>query len=244
MVGFNEEITKALPILLAGAPAAEAAVGEAGRPDVDVPRHGRRAHLRHRRAGLLHLDRYRRHHQAQSNNEAVTARLPSPSASSSTGSSTRSGPGIAGFFIGMALNYGRRRVQLIILGIAVPAVLHALNDCPRRLPRSGWHPHPGRVAAAVPRLHAVGGVDRAAGQGDAVVPRPVDDDGGHRGPGPAAGFPAGEVAGALVPAGSTAGSAAAGNSAAGRSAGSAVGSPGPGSPGSGSPGPGSPGSGS
>jgi hypothetical protein len=28
----------------------------------------------------------------------------------------------------MALNYGRRRVQLIILGVAVPAVLHALND--------------------------------------------------------------------------------------------------------------------
>jgi RsiW-degrading membrane proteinase PrsW (M82 family) len=36
--------------------------------------------------------------------------------------------GIAGFFIGMALNYRRRRVPLIVLGIAVPAVLHALND--------------------------------------------------------------------------------------------------------------------
>src|SRR5262249_41545812 len=36
--------------------------------------------------------------------------------------------GIAGFFIGMALNYGRRRVQLVVLGVAVPAVLHALND--------------------------------------------------------------------------------------------------------------------
>jgi hypothetical protein len=28
----------------------------------------------------------------------------------------------------MALNYRRRRVQLIILGVTVPAVLHALND--------------------------------------------------------------------------------------------------------------------
>src|SRR6202012_4138613 len=36
--------------------------------------------------------------------------------------------GIAGFFIGMALNYRRRRVQLIVLGVTVPAVLHALND--------------------------------------------------------------------------------------------------------------------
>ena len=28
----------------------------------------------------------------------------------------------------MALNYPRRRVQLIVLGVAIPAVLHALND--------------------------------------------------------------------------------------------------------------------
>ena len=28
----------------------------------------------------------------------------------------------------MALNYRRRRVQLILLGVATPAILHALND--------------------------------------------------------------------------------------------------------------------
>jgi RsiW-degrading membrane proteinase PrsW (M82 family) len=36
--------------------------------------------------------------------------------------------GMSAFFIGMAVNYPRRRVQLIIFGIAMAAVLHALND--------------------------------------------------------------------------------------------------------------------
>ncbi len=36
--------------------------------------------------------------------------------------------GIAGFFIGIAINYPRRRIPLIVLGIAIPAVLHATND--------------------------------------------------------------------------------------------------------------------
>jgi RsiW-degrading membrane proteinase PrsW (M82 family) len=36
--------------------------------------------------------------------------------------------GISAFFIGMGINYARRRVQLVIAGIAMVAVLHALND--------------------------------------------------------------------------------------------------------------------
>lgn len=36
--------------------------------------------------------------------------------------------GISAFFIGMGLNYGRRRVQLVALGISMAAFLHALND--------------------------------------------------------------------------------------------------------------------
>jgi RsiW-degrading membrane proteinase PrsW (M82 family) len=36
--------------------------------------------------------------------------------------------GISAFFIGMGINYARRRVQLIVAGIAIVAVLHALND--------------------------------------------------------------------------------------------------------------------
>src|SRR5260370_38866022 len=36
--------------------------------------------------------------------------------------------GISGFFVGMPVNYRRRRIPLIILGVSIPAVLHALND--------------------------------------------------------------------------------------------------------------------
>jgi RsiW-degrading membrane proteinase PrsW (M82 family) len=36
--------------------------------------------------------------------------------------------GIAGFFIGLGINYRRQRIPLWLLGIAVPTVLHGLND--------------------------------------------------------------------------------------------------------------------
>ena len=36
--------------------------------------------------------------------------------------------GISGFFVGMAINYRRRRIPILLLGICIPAVLHALND--------------------------------------------------------------------------------------------------------------------
>jgi RsiW-degrading membrane proteinase PrsW (M82 family) len=36
--------------------------------------------------------------------------------------------GLAAFFIGIAVNYPRRRVQLIVFGVTIAAVLHGLND--------------------------------------------------------------------------------------------------------------------
>ena len=36
--------------------------------------------------------------------------------------------GVSGFFVGIAVNYRRRRIPLLLLGISIPAVLHALND--------------------------------------------------------------------------------------------------------------------
>jgi RsiW-degrading membrane proteinase PrsW (M82 family) len=36
--------------------------------------------------------------------------------------------GVSAFFIGMAVNYPRRRWQLIVFGVSIAAVLHALND--------------------------------------------------------------------------------------------------------------------
>jgi RsiW-degrading membrane proteinase PrsW (M82 family) len=67
-------------------------------------------------------------HEAQSNNEAVTGALAFAERIFVDGFQHAVWAGIAGFFIGMALNYRRRRVGLIILGVAVPAILHALND--------------------------------------------------------------------------------------------------------------------
>jgi RsiW-degrading membrane proteinase PrsW (M82 family) len=46
--------------------------------------------------------------------------------------------GIAGFFIGMGINYSRRRVELIAFGIAIPALLHGLNDWTASMSSSQW----------------------------------------------------------------------------------------------------------
>jgi RsiW-degrading membrane proteinase PrsW (M82 family) len=45
--------------------------------------------------------------------------------------------GIAAFFIGMGVNYRRRRIPLILFGITLPAVLHGLNDWSTQL-ASHW----------------------------------------------------------------------------------------------------------
>jgi RsiW-degrading membrane proteinase PrsW (M82 family) len=45
--------------------------------------------------------------------------------------------GIAAFFIGMGVNYRRRRIPLILFGITLPAVLHGFNDWSTQL-ASHW----------------------------------------------------------------------------------------------------------
>jgi RsiW-degrading membrane proteinase PrsW (M82 family) len=45
--------------------------------------------------------------------------------------------GIAAFFIGMGVNYRRRRIPLILFGVTLPAVLHGLNDWTTQL-ASHW----------------------------------------------------------------------------------------------------------
>ncbi len=45
--------------------------------------------------------------------------------------------GIAAFFIGIGVNYRRRRIPLILFGITLPAVLHGLNDWSTQL-ASHW----------------------------------------------------------------------------------------------------------
>ncbi len=48
--------------------------------------------------------------------------------------------GVSAFFIGMAINYPRRRIQLIAFGITVPAVLHGLYDWSAGAFASLWVP--------------------------------------------------------------------------------------------------------
>jgi RsiW-degrading membrane proteinase PrsW (M82 family) len=67
-------------------------------------------------------------HQAQQANDEITDILAFAERIFVDGFQHAVWTGIAGFFIGMALNYRRRRVQLIVLGVTVPAILHAFND--------------------------------------------------------------------------------------------------------------------
>jgi RsiW-degrading membrane proteinase PrsW (M82 family) len=128
VIGFNEEITKALPVLLAGL----------------ILLRYRKVKLSVRMSmflgtiagltfGVFEQAFYTSNdiigiNQAQSTSEAVNAALAFAERIFVDGFQHAVWAGIAGFFIGMALNYRRRRVQLIALGVAVPAILHALND--------------------------------------------------------------------------------------------------------------------
>ncbi len=87
--------------------------------------------------------------------------------------------GVSGFFIGMAINYRQAPDP-------AAAARHQHPGRPARAERLhadhlqhrvGRRPGPGRVAAAVPRLHAVGLDHRAQGPQEPELPRAVDHDG-------------------------------------------------------------------
>jgi RsiW-degrading membrane proteinase PrsW (M82 family) len=128
VVGFNEEITKALPVLLAGLFLLKY---RSVKLDVRMAMFlGTVAGLTF---GVAEQAFYTKNdiigiNQAKFANDAITAVLSFAERIFVDGFQHAVWAGIAGFFIGMALNYRRRRVQLVILGVAVPAVLHALND--------------------------------------------------------------------------------------------------------------------
>ena len=87
--------------------------------------------------------------------------------------------GVAAFFIGIAVNYPRRRVPLILFGVTIAAVLHALNDwyLSNFILALAVDRAPGVLAPAVPRVHDVGRLDRAAGTAHPAVPWRVHDHG-------------------------------------------------------------------
>ena len=61
--------------------------------------------------------------------------------------------GVSAFFVGIAINYPRRRWQLILLGVSIVAVLHGLNDWSLSISNSYW---PGILIQAVSLLLFIG----------------------------------------------------------------------------------------
>jgi protease PrsW len=79
--------------------------------------------------------------------------------------------GVSAFFIGIAINYPRRRWQFILLGISMVAVLHGLNDWSVSSFNSYWPESLSRpFRCCFSRLYDVGVVDRGPGPADTVVP--------------------------------------------------------------------------
>ncbi len=128
VVGFNEEITKALPVLLAGL-----ILLKYRKVKLSVRMSMFLGTIAGLTFGVAEQAFYTSNdiigiNQAQSNNEAVNAALAFAERIFVDGFQHAVWAGIAGFFIGLALNYPRRRIQLIVLGVTIAAVLHALND--------------------------------------------------------------------------------------------------------------------
>jgi RsiW-degrading membrane proteinase PrsW (M82 family) len=139
-VGINEEITKALPIFVAAilllrmrqtkldvrmwmflgtlVGLAFGVTEQAGYTSLDI-------------AGIAH---------AQGNSQAIVEVLAFAERVFVDGFQHAMWAGISAFFIGLAINYPRRRIQLIAFGIAVPAVLHALYDWSAGAFASLWVP--------------------------------------------------------------------------------------------------------
>jgi protease PrsW len=127
-VGFNEEITKALPILVAGLVLLKYRSAK-----LDVRMWMFLGTVAGLTFGVSEAALYTSLdivtiHQAANPNQAVAAILSFAERVFVDGFQHAVWAGISAFFIGMAVNYRRRRTQLIIFGVSIAAVLHALND--------------------------------------------------------------------------------------------------------------------
>jgi RsiW-degrading membrane proteinase PrsW (M82 family) len=128
IIGINEEVTKALPVLVAGL-----ALLRYRKVKLDVRMWMFLGAIAGLTFGVAEQGFYTSNdliliHLARSQSEAVTAILAFAERVFVDGFQHAVWAGISGFFIGMAVNYRRRRVQLILLGVGTPALLHALND--------------------------------------------------------------------------------------------------------------------
>jgi len=131
LVGFNEEITKALPILVAAL-----LLLRLRGVKLDVRMwmffgtiagltFGVREASEYTTLAIERIAAAAVHHSA---NAAVLGALSFAYRVFVDGFQHAIWAGVAAFFIGIAVNYPRRRVQLIVFGVTIAAVLHALND--------------------------------------------------------------------------------------------------------------------
>jgi RsiW-degrading membrane proteinase PrsW (M82 family) len=131
LVGFNEEITKALPILVAAL-----ALLKLRSVKLDVRMwmflgtvagltFGVREASQYTTLAIERIAEGALHHSA---NTAVVGALSFAYRVFVDGFQHAIWAGVAAFFIGIAVNYPRRRVPLILFGVTIAAVLHALND--------------------------------------------------------------------------------------------------------------------
>ena len=131
LVGFNEEITKALPILVAALLLLRL---RAVKLDVRMwmflgtiagLTFGVREASQYTTVAIEHIAAAALSHSA---NAAVIGALSFAYRVFVDGFQHAIWAGVSAFFIGIAVNYPRRRVQLIVFGVTIAAVLHALND--------------------------------------------------------------------------------------------------------------------
>jgi RsiW-degrading membrane proteinase PrsW (M82 family) len=131
LIGFNEEITKALPILVAAL-----LLLRLRRVKLDVRMwmflgtiagltFGVREASQYTTIAIEHIAAAAVVHSA---NAAVIGALSFAYRVFVDGFQHAIWAGLSAFFIGIAVNYPRRRVQLVVFGVTIAAVLHALND--------------------------------------------------------------------------------------------------------------------
>ncbi len=139
-VGVNEEITKALPILLAAL-----LLLRLRSVKLDVRMWMFLGAIVGLAFGVTEQAGYTLQDiqaitSAQANSEAIVEVLAFAERVFVDGFQHALWAGVSAFFIGIAVNYPRRRFQLIALGIAIPAVLHGMYDWSAGAFASLWVP--------------------------------------------------------------------------------------------------------
>ncbi|HEX6931286.1 MAG TPA: PrsW family glutamic-type intramembrane protease [Streptosporangiaceae bacterium] len=128
VVGYNEEITKALPVLVAAI-----LVLQIRKQKLDPRTWFLMGTVAGLTFGIVEQSIYTplaigQIHAAHAISEADVGALSFAFRVFVDGFQHAVWAGVSGFFVGMAINYRRRRIPLLLLGISIPAILHALND--------------------------------------------------------------------------------------------------------------------